>query len=521
MMGMFSLVTILFVSCGDNTSVTPRSTINPSQNTVQTAEPTNSAGTPDVPEEDTDEGKGFFVGDKDKDILGEPEHTLDPKAVYQKLTYTPEMFYGDYKLPGGDEAVAQYCQDVGYMDFELEYGDGQLTQLPYRITSTHVDRAIAQNEGIQLLHAFFRTNEGTSYYLYCSYDVVGNTIILKPFRSWDEDKENYRLAYTYYDMELVYEFQFKGRSLTLSKDGKSVKLESGLSYNGELELDINGYYSGDAEPIEGFDQICIFYCESTKFIHLGNRVAYIRAAAQVYDNGLITISFPQGNEELNTVQFVYFICSDGIILTDGDTTYYYNDGFYEYNKKQVASYIGEEDSSKFEKLTETQQENIVEKKSNLIDDLVAAFAAAGINVTVNEKTGELAMDASVLFGGDSSVLTAEGEAFLQKFITAYTGIAFSDKYDGFIKETRVEGHSAPLATSTYESGLPLSQARADAVKDYCLSGKSGISSGYISRLSGAMNAIGMSNSVPIYDAQGNVDLDASRRVSFRFIINID
>lgn len=158
-----------------------------------------------------------------------------------------------------------------------------------------------------------------------------------------------------------------------------------------------------------------------------------------------------------------------------------------------------------------------EKKENLLEDLVAAFKAAGISVTVNEETGEIFMDSSVLFGGDSAALTAEGKAFLNKFIKAYTSIVFSDKYDGFISRTMVEGHIAPVAGSTYQSGLQLSEERAKNVMNYCLSAEAGVDT---AKLANTLQAIGFSNSKPIIKADGSIDMDASRRVTFRFVVDV-
>ncbi|MBQ3432569.1 MAG: hypothetical protein IJG23_07280 [Clostridia bacterium] len=41
------------------------------------------------------------------------------------------------------------------------------------------------------------------------------------------------------------------------------------------------------------------------------------------------------------------------------------------------------------------------------------------------------------------------------------------------------------------------------------------------KLGKTMEAIGYSNTRPIYDSEGNVDMDASRRVSFKCVVNPD
>lgn len=167
---------------------------------------------------------------------------------------------------------------------------------------------------------------------------------------------------------------------------------------------------------------------------------------------------------------------------------------------------------------EAQLAELMAKKDNLLNDLIASFEKEGISVTVNKETGELAMDSSVLFGGDSAELTAEGKAFLDKFVRAYTSIAYSEEYDGFISKTFVEGHTAPTADATYASDMQLSVDRATNVKNYCVSTTDGVA---VARFIDTLDAVGYSNSQPIYNSDGSVNMDASRRVSFRFMLNID
>lgn len=170
------------------------------------------------------------------------------------------------------------------------------------------------------------------------------------------------------------------------------------------------------------------------------------------------------------------------------------------------------------KLSESEIKIIYGKQEDLFSDLTTAFKNAGINVDVNKDTGEIAMDSTVLFGGDSADLTNDGKEFLNKFVKAYTSIIYNEKYDGFISKTIVEGHIAPVSGTTYESGMPLSEKRAENVMNYCLSKDTGVDT---AKLATTMETIGYSQSKPIYDSNGDVDITASRRVSFRFIINID
>ncbi|MBR2476590.1 MAG: OmpA family protein [Clostridia bacterium] len=162
--------------------------------------------------------------------------------------------------------------------------------------------------------------------------------------------------------------------------------------------------------------------------------------------------------------------------------------------------------------------DVTQRKGALLDDMIVAFEQEGIAVIVNKEDGTITLDTGVLFGGDSAVLSDEGKVFLNKFIKAYTNVAFSEKYAGFISKTIVEGHTAPVEGSTYASGLPLSEERANNVMNYCLSADTGVD---VSAIMNTMEAVGYSNSQPVYDANGNVDLAASRRVTFRFLVAVD
>lgn len=179
------------------------------------------------------------------------------------------------------------------------------------------------------------------------------------------------------------------------------------------------------------------------------------------------------------------------------------------------------DIVRIDDFTEDELKLIATTKADLLRKLKLAFSNAGINVEINDVTGEVSLDSSILFGGDSAELSPEGKEFLQKFISTYTNVVFSDEFDGFISKIIVEGHTAPLSGSTYESGLPLSKERANNVKSYCLSSESGVSSDSITELTDILEAVGMSNSKPVKDSSGKVDIEASRRVSFRFLINLD
>ena len=186
----------------------------------------------------------------------------------------------------------------------------------------------------------------------------------------------------------------------------------------------------------------------------------------------------------------------------------------------ISDNFSEADISKIGNFTEEQKIEIIKVKYNLLQNLENAFNQAGLTVKIDEQSGEISLDASVLFGGDSAELTDAGKEFLKKFITIYSTVIFSEEFDGFISKIFVEGHTAPVSGSTYESGLPLSEERAENVKAYCLSSEAGVAEDTAAELDVILEAVGLSNTKPVTNEAG-VDMDASRRVTFRFLINID
>lgn len=477
---------------------------------------------------------GIVLKNKDAVALGTPSSTLDPQSVYSQLNYTPQMFYGDYRLPGGEEAVEQYRNEMDYFEYDTGYSS-QLTKIPYRIQAgpNTFNHMVQKIEGYDWMRISFQTEEKSLHDLTCAYTIEGNVLTVTPLEKWTIDEENNKITYSFSDFSLKYEFAFNGIDLTLSCDGKSVTLRTGLAVSEDTAyFHVDNYLSPASESLDGIDEISFRYEEAdgSSRLYFENQFDEDEdedednAIGILTKNGLFTFTIPWDSGS-KTYQYVYFYCyNDGIILTDGTNVYYYNDSYRDRNKNDLNEYLTEEDAGKLDDLNDSQLEAIVEKKEDLMEDLAEAFEEAGLRVRINEKTGELAVDSSVLFGGDSDVLTDEGKAFLNKFMDAYTDVVYDEEYKGFVAKTIIEGHSAPVAGDTYESALPLSEQRANNVKAYCLSNESGMDAKYkkyILTLASSMEAVGYSNSKPIYDADGNVDMGASRRVSFRFIINLD
>lgn len=474
------------------------------------------------------DGIVFEGSDTEKLVeLGTPNAQLDPQAVYSKLTYTPEMFYGDYRLFGGDEAEEKFGAESNYFTWNQNGKETEHTTLPYRIQAGRQTMAHSINyvEGYNWMKLYFmkRVDDGKCYLdtVICAYEIDGNKLIVKPLDSFNVDQENNKITYTFTDLTWEYTFAFCGRSLTLSSGSDSVTLLTCLDpYGKEDYYQTEGYLSSGSKSIDNIDKMSFRYDgeESRLFFVTTDETWSYNSIAVWQENGLFTFTLALEGS-VKTYQYVCFCGGyDGFVLTDGTDTYYYNATYRDRNSQSAAKFLTEDQTAKLEDLSDAQLEAIVEKTENLLEDLAAAYQKAGLNVTVNTDTGEIALDSTVLFGVNESEISSDGKEFLQKFMGVYTSVVFDQKYEGFISKIMVEGHTD--TNGSYELNKTLSEARANSVRDYCLSTDCGVDSAYTGSLQTMLEAIGYSYDKPIYKENGEVDMDASRRVSFRFIINL-
>ena len=179
--------------------------------------------------------------------------------------------------------------------------------------------------------------------------------------------------------------------------------------------------------------------------------------------------------------------------------------------------FSEDDLKAMENMDTAQLAKIAEKRAGLLTDLKLAFQSVGLSVQINETTGEIALDAAVLFDVNESTLSDQGKQLLRQFVEAYTYVVFNEKYDGFVEKIMIEGHTDP--DGGYDYNRKLSQKRAESVLDYALSSDCGMDAGELKQFKASAEAKGYAYDRPVLDAAGQVDKAASRRVTFCFIIN--
>ena len=171
-----------------------------------------------------------------------------------------------------------------------------------------------------------------------------------------------------------------------------------------------------------------------------------------------------------------------------------------------------------EKIIASQQsqiDTIVGVRGDLVDALSTEFSGNALSVKVDAQSGTITLDSTLLFGFDDDQLQDQGKAFLDQFLPKYFSVLLSEDFSPYVAEIIIEGHTD--TDGSYMYNLQLSQNRAFAVASYCLENSNHIlTDNQLEKLRILLTANGRSWSSPIYNDDGSVNMDASRRVEIKF-----
>ena len=170
-----------------------------------------------------------------------------------------------------------------------------------------------------------------------------------------------------------------------------------------------------------------------------------------------------------------------------------------------------------QKVMEAQQkklDTLVGVRSELIEALKKEFDDTDLGVRIDPQTGAIAFDASILFDFNDDQLKPQGTEFLTEFFPRYMSILLSEEFREYISEIIIEGHTD--TSGGYLLNLGLSQRRALSVATFCLEDNNNVLGIDTEELRKIITANGRSYSDPVLDENGNVNMDASRRVEFKF-----
>ncbi len=158
-------------------------------------------------------------------------------------------------------------------------------------------------------------------------------------------------------------------------------------------------------------------------------------------------------------------------------------------------------------------DELVGVKTEIIRDLSAALAEANLGAKVDPNTGDIVLESTVFFDTGDNTIKDSGKELLDRFIPIYLGVLLRPEYAGYLGEIIIEGHTD--TDGSYLLNLELSQERALSVATYCLQ-MGGLDTDQSALLRSILTAKGRSFSDPVYNEDGSVNMDASRRVEFKF-----
>lgn len=493
------------------------------------------------------DGAYYFGSDTGKDELIKYPNSMNPLNVYDSIDYNEQLLYGAYQIDNLEKNEDQFAENATYeeLTFSQTYSINtaeenirteKLSTMPFKIElgapgSYQARRLRGEHEWAVL---YLKHEQGYTMDVLCTYTVSGNTISFAPLDAYEEvlneDFSVNKVLYTVGTKTLDYTFKFRGTTLTLTRGDESVQLKTRYFSNYHSTLSIGGFAAIGSPIFDSIDNIMAgTYSDGDTYVYITDvedelySASLNNACVRMYDDGRITFYWETEKEDGSTVPHVHhFIYFPGngycMALSDGETVYYYTETDITRESLLLGEGLGEEEKDLLNQMDDSQLQQIVEKKNSLLEDLAKAYEEAGLNVNINAKTGEITLDSSILFGYNESVLSEEGKTFLQQFIRVYSAVVFGEEYEDFVSRIMVEGHTDP--SGSYEVNKPLSEARANSVLSYCLSEECGVDAGYLDILTQTLQAVGYADEKPVYDQDGNVDMDASRRVSFRFIINL-
>lgn len=164
---------------------------------------------------------------------------------------------------------------------------------------------------------------------------------------------------------------------------------------------------------------------------------------------------------------------------------------------------------------QAQLDQIIGVRSDLITALKTEFDGTDLKVSVDSQTGAITLDSSILFDTDKYELKLSGYDFLEEFLPRYLNVLLKSGFREYVAEIIIEGHTDTQGTYLYN--LKLSQERALSVANFCLQDDNGILTEKETQdLREIVTANGRAFSDPVYYDDHTVNMDASRRVEFKF-----
>ena len=167
---------------------------------------------------------------------------------------------------------------------------------------------------------------------------------------------------------------------------------------------------------------------------------------------------------------------------------------------------------------QVQLDRLVGVRAQIIEQLIDELSNASITGAQVDDSGAIVFQSDMMFEKNRATLQPQGKRFLNSFIPRYIRVLMKGENAPYVSQIIVEGHAD--IDGPYLVNLELSQDRAYAVVEYVLSNEfTGITSQEKEWFQKIATVNGRSSVEPVYDGDGLIDKDASRRVVIKFRLN--
>jgi len=454
---------------------------------------------------------------------GAGDNYLSPETLIASLDFTPKLLSGWFEYEGTLEEPYPTCSFLSRSVYNRNSDTVQtmsLSAVPVEIAAgasalSANDEDIRYDKNHSWAVLTYLTQGGETVDLLCSVSIIGSIVSYTPVNYYQKELnssgEIIAIAFEVGDTSFDYNFVRGSNYLTLKsiESGESITLNS-RNDSEDYVVSLGGYMSGGSPDLGGMQYFSIKRDLSEKSygrVKIGfDRAAYAESdcCASYSRSGLLNLSYG------TTVQsFVYLNTYESCILVDAEgTAYYFTESKYTAAEALTGFPLHDIDGETH------QQMNKMSKM--IIDTLIEKMHEGGIEITYNYETGEVSLDSGILFDVNSYEISDSGKETLNKFIEIYTSVIYGETFNGCVSSIVVEGHTD--TNGGYDANKTLSEKRADTVLQYCLGCPS--AEGYTDWMADMMSSVGMSYDRPVLNEDGSVNLDASRRVSFRINITV-
>ncbi|MFP4661629.1 MAG: OmpA family protein [Halanaerobiales bacterium] len=180
---------------------------------------------------------------------------------------------------------------------------------------------------------------------------------------------------------------------------------------------------------------------------------------------------------------------------------------------QVTTQQTQEARQLMKEMINNRIDEIVGFRETIVRELSNKFRSSDLTINFDENTGAISFSGEVLFETGSAVIRPEFKNMLEDFIPEYVGVILDERNKDNISQIIIEGHTDD--TGSYMTNLDLSQRRAANVVKFILSEDF---PGFEQKgeLKYYLTANGKSESNLIYNDDGSINRERSRRVEIKF-----